>query len=174
MSSTDRKPLAVTREAVAAFATKTQFRAAVKALLDAGFKPTDLSVLATHQSLEIAGDVPGYAGAPGAALTAGLTDEVTFLAPLTVAGFALLSGGPVAAALATLVAAGLGGAAISEVLDRYAANRHSRDFADALGKGAVLLWVRVEDSGLEPTAVRLLQEAGGKNAHIHARTESAP
>jgi hypothetical protein len=37
-------------EAVVAFADKQQFRAAVRALLAAGFAPADLSVLASHDS----------------------------------------------------------------------------------------------------------------------------
>ena len=58
------------------------------------------------------------------------------MAPLTLAGFVLVSGGAVAAALAALVGAGLGGVAIKEVLDRYTANRHSSEFAAALrGRG---------------------------------------
>jgi hypothetical protein len=161
--------LEIIREAVASFATKEQFRDAMARLLAHGFNPSDLSVLATHESLEVAGDVPGYPGKPGQALTAGLTDEVNFIGPLTVAGIVLLSGGPVAVAIAALVGAGLGGAAIKEILDQYAANRHSSEFAAALKAGAVLLWVRVDDPALEAPAVRLLTEAGGRHAHIHAR-----
>jgi hypothetical protein len=165
-----KPPPAVIREAVASFAEKAAFRDAVARLLAAGFTPGDLSVLATHDSLEVAGDVPGYRGKPGASLLAGLTDEVTFLAPLTVAGIVLLSGGPVAVAMAAaVVGAGLSGAAIKELIDLYAANRHSAQFAAALKAGAVLLWARVEDAALEATALRLLAEAGGQNAHIHAR-----
>jgi hypothetical protein len=159
----------VIREAVASFATRDQFREAVKRLLAAGFAPADLSVLASHDSLEVAGKVAGYAGAPGESLLAGLTDEVNFLGPLTVAGIVLLSGGPVAAAIAALVGAGLGGVAIKEVLDRYTANRHSAAFAAALEAGAVLLWVRCADPELEAVAARILDEAGGRNVHIHGR-----
>ncbi len=82
---------------------------------------------------------------------------MNFLGPLTVAGIVLLSGGPIAAALAALVGAGLGGAAIKEVLDRYTANRHSAAFAAALEAGAVLLWVRVG----RPRA------RGGRHPHPH-------
>lgn len=163
----DRFP--VIREAVASFQTRAQFRDAVGKLLAAGFAPSDLSVLASHNSLEVAGNVAGYSGAPGEYLFAGLTDEVNFLGPLTVAGIVLLSGGPVAAAIAALVGAGLGGAAIKELLDRYTANRHSAAFAAALEAGAVLLWARVSDPELEAVAARILHEAGGRNVHIHAR-----
>ncbi len=166
-------PFPVIREAVAAFGDKAAFRQAVGRLLGAGFKPADLSVLATHDSLEVAGDVPGYRGAPGATLFAGLTDEVNFIAPLTIAGIVLLSGGPVAAAIGGMVAAGLGGAAIKEVVDRYTANQHSAAFTAALEAGSVLLWVRVDDPDLEATAVRLLEESGGRHAHMHGRAAAS-
>jgi hypothetical protein len=170
MAATNEKPpFPVVREAVASFADKAHMRRAVAQLLGAGFKPADLSVLASHDSLEVAGDVPGYKGKPGASLLAGLTDEVAFLGPLTVAGIVLLSGGPVAAGIAALVGAGLGGVAVKELLDYYSANQHSAEFAAALQAGAVLLWARVDDPELEATAVRLLSEAGGQHAHMHAR-----
>ena len=162
-----REPLTVIREAVASFATRDQFRDAVRRLVAAGFTPSDLSVLASHDALEVA----GYPAKPGSNLFAGLTDEVNFIAPLTLAGFVLVSGGPVAVAIAALVGAGLGGAAIKEVLDRYTANQHSADFSAALQAGAVLLWVRCADTELEATAARLLDEAGGRNIHVHARKE---
>lgn len=164
------KRFPVTREAVASFANKGDFRKAVTALLAAGFAPADLSVLATHESLEVAGGVPGYPATPGATVAASLTDEASFLAPITIAGIVLLSGGPVAAALAALVGAGLGGMAIDEVLDRVIANRHSTEFAAALKAGAVLLWVRIADPALEAPATRILEEAGGHHVHIHTRT----
>src|SRR5260221_4107614 len=55
--ATDRQEprFPVIREAVAAFAGKTELRDAVTRLLASGFKPADLSVLATHDSLEVAG-----------------------------------------------------------------------------------------------------------------------
>ena len=157
------------REAVASFPDKTGFRSAVAQLVAAGFAPTDLSVLATHESLEIAGKLPGYPAAPAETVVTGLTEEASFVMPITLAGIVLLTGGPVAAALAALVGAGLGGMAIGEALDRIMANRHSREFAAALAAGAVLLWVRVTDPELEATAVRILEAAGGRSVHIHAR-----
>lgn len=165
----DKPPFPVIREAVASFADKAALRRAVAALLQAGFKPADLSVLASHDLLEVAGEVPGYPGKPGASLFAGLTDEVGYLAPLTVAGIVLLSTGPVGAAIAALVAAGLGGAALKEVVDRIAANEHSAYFTAALKAGDVLLWVRVDDAALEAAAARLLAEAGGRYVHVNAR-----
>lgn len=120
-------------------------------------------------NLEVAGDVPGYPGSAGEKLFAGLTDEVNFIAPLTLAGFVLVSGGPVAVALAALIGAGLGGAALKEVLDLYTANRHSAEFAAALAAGAVLLWVGADDPARATQAARILEEAGGRFVHVHAR-----
>lgn len=162
-------PFPILREAVASFADKAHFRDAVARLLAAGFQPADLSVLATHDSLEIAGNLPGYPGSPQAAERAGLASELAYIAPLTIAGIILLSAGPVAAGIAALVGAGVGGVAIKDLLDHYTANRHSEEFAAALEAGAVLLWVRVDDPELEPVALRLLDEAGGRFVHIHGR-----
>ena len=169
-SSSTPAPAAAVREAVASFATKEQFRGAVSALLAAGFAPSDLSVLATHDSLEVAGNLPAYPSTPEKTLIAGLTDEANYIIPLAVAGVVLISGGPVAAALAALVGAGLSGAALKDVLDHITANRHSADFAAALQAGAVLLWVRAEDKEREAKALSILEANGGRFAHIYARS----
>ncbi|MDB5409416.1 MAG: hypothetical protein JWL84_4328 [Rhodospirillales bacterium] len=160
----------IVREAVASFADREHFQAAVGELFAAGFEPTDLSVLARHDSLDAAGSLAGYPKEPHPWLPAGLTDEIKWVGPLTVAGIVLLSGGPIAAGLGALVAAGLGGAALKEVLDRYTTRPHSEEFAAALAAGAVLLWVRCADDDREIRATRILAAAGGQNVHIHGRS----
>jgi hypothetical protein len=160
----------VIQEAVASFASKSAFRNAVAKIVAAGFDPAELSVLATRESLEIAGNVPGYPGTPAESLGSSLADEVSFLTPLTLAGIVFLSGGTIAAGLAALVSAGLGGLALKEVLERYSANHHSNDFAEALKKGAVLLWVRVSSPERAAAALSLLAAAGGQHVHMHARS----
>src|SRR5215472_11336588 len=119
--SEDQASHRVVREAVASFPDRRHFHAAVEGLLAAGFAPSDLSVLASHDPLATAGEP---AAGAGGLLPAGLAGEAKYLAPLTVAGFTLLSGGPIAIALAALVGAGLGGAALKELFDDYAAPRH--------------------------------------------------
>jgi hypothetical protein len=160
-------PFPVVREAVASFPDREHFHAGVSSLLAAGFAPSDLSVLASHDSLAAAGE-PAGADKP-TLLPAGLSDEIKYIGPLTVAGIAVLSGGPIAVAVAALVGAGLGGAALKELFDDYTAPRHSADFNAALQAGAALLWVRCEDPDRELTATRLLDEAGGRHVHIHGR-----
>src|ERR1700722_12852227 len=109
----------VIREAVASFPDREHFRRAVRELLAAGFEPADLSVLASHEPLTAAEEHRGDL------IAAGLTDEIKYIAPLTVAGIILISGGPIAATVAALVGAGLGGAALKELFDDCTA-RNSR------------------------------------------------
>ena len=92
-------PLPVVREAVASFPDRAHFHRAVTNLLAAGFAQTDLSVLASHDSLAAAGEP---SGTKPSLLPAGLSDEINYIGPLTLAGFIILSGGPIAIALATL------------------------------------------------------------------------
>src|SRR3954466_15088916 len=165
MDATETKPFPVIREAVASFPDREHFRHAISALLAAGFDQTDLSVLASHQSIAVADDERDKLTA------AGLTEELKYIGPLTIAGFALLSGGPIAATMAALVAAGLGGAALKEIFDDYTAPPHRDEYAAALNAGAVLLWVRCADPDLEARAVRILEESGGRHVHIHGRPE---
>ena len=153
----------VVREAVASFADRAHFRRAVSSLLAAGFRHEDLSVLASHQPLAAA------EGEPGEFVAAGLSDELKYLGPLTVAGIVLVSGGPITATVAALVAAGLGGAAVKELFDDWAAAPHREDFESALKAGAALLWVRCDDPELEIRATRILEESGGRFVHIHGR-----
>jgi hypothetical protein len=156
----------IIREAVASFPDRDHFHRAVSNLLAAGFAPSDLSVLASHDSLTTAGE-PG--GAERSIVPASVSDEIKYIGPLTVAGIVLLSGGPIATVVAALVAAGLGGAALKELFDDYTAPRHSEDFKAALAAGAALLWVRCDDPDRELTATRILDEAGGNHVHIHGR-----
>ena len=161
----------VIREAVASFPDRAHFRSAISALLAAGFRPEDLSVLASHQPLAAAEEKPAEL------IAAGLSDEIKYIAPLTVAGIVLISGGPIAATVAALVGAGLGGAALKELFDDYTAAQHRANFEAALKAGAALLWVRCDDPELELRAARILDEAGGRHVHVHgrpARGEASP
>ena len=153
----------IIREAVASFSDRPHLRRAVAALIAAGFEQTEISVLASHQPLAATEE------GDSSLVAAGLTDEVNYIAPLTVAGIILLSGGPIAATLAALVAAGLGGAALKEVFDRWTAAPHREDVEAALKAGAALLWVRCADPELELRATRILEEASGRHVHVHAR-----
>jgi len=159
----------VIREAVGSFADREHLQAAVTELLAIGMPASDISLLGSHESLEVAGDLASPGTEASSWLPAGLADEVKYIGPLTLAGLVLLSGGPIATGIAALVGAGLGGAALKEILDRYTAPRHSAEFAAALAAGAVLLWARCPDPESELSATRILEAAGGKHVHMHGR-----
>jgi hypothetical protein len=163
MAVTESTSFPVVREAVASFPDREHFRRAVSALLAAGFEPSELSVLASHQPLAAAEERPDEL------IAASLSDELKYIAPLTVAGIVLISGGPIAATVAALVGAGLGGAALKELFDDYTAAPHRDEFAAALEAGAALLWVRCADAEIELRALRILEEAGGRHVHMHGR-----
>ncbi len=167
MAQTAPTPFPVIREAVASFPDRAHFRKAVSALVAAGFEPTDLSVLASHRPLSAAEE------SRGDLIAAGLSDEIKYIGPLTIAGIILISGGPIAATVAALVGAGLGGAALKELFDDYTAAPHREEFAAALHAGAALLWVRCADPELELRALRILDEAGGRHVHVHGRPARA-
>ena len=167
MTATAQSAFPVIREAVASFPDRAHFRQAVSALLAAGFAPEDLSVLASHQPLAAAEEKTG------GLIAAGLSDELKYIGPLTVAGIILISGGPIAATVAALVGAGLGGAALKELFDDWAAAPHRAEFQAALQAGAALLWVRCADPELELRALRILEEAGGRHVHVHGRPATA-
>ena len=152
-------------EVVGRFASQESFKSAVDALLAKGFERADLSVLASHESL-------GAAGGSGEAwkdTLAGLVGEIKYIGPITAAGLILLVSGPVGVAVAGAIAAGLSGMALFELLDEVKATPHAREFAKALEKGAVLLWVRADKADRQAEAGEILRRCGGANVHTHKR-----
>lgn len=163
-AQTQTRPAAL-REVVGTFADRGHFEAAVSALLEKGFDRGRLSVLTSHDSLEVAG---GKAQKWRDALVA-LVGETKYEGPLVAAGLIALAAGPVGAVIAGLIAAGVGGVALKELLDEVAAIPDSGDFARALAAGGVILWVSVEGAAEEAEAKALLAGAGGDHIHIFER-----
>lgn len=155
------------REVVALFRSRSAFDAAVAALLANGFARADLSVLASHTTLDAADPTPGRPR--DEALTA-LVGELTYAFPLATAGLLAVVGGPITGTLAALVAAGIGGVAIKDYLDELTSHPDTDDFARALQEGGVVLWVRTADAAAEEKAAALLESAGGENVHLAVRS----
>lgn len=158
------------REVVALFRSRAEFDLAVSLLLSSGFGREDLSVLSSHESL----DVAGRPGKPRDEALAALLGELSYAFPLTTAGLIAIVGGPIAAPVAAVVAAGVGGAAVKEYLDEVTATPHTEDFARALEAGGLILWVNVgaasrPDTAREEEARVLLGRAGGANIHAVER-----
>ena len=124
-------PADATRELVAQFADVDSFRAAINALLNADFDRTDLSMLGTHDSLEVAGDVAGYDRDPAASMRAGLAGESSLIGSIALAGVLLLAAGPVGAAGAAIAAAAAGALALRPFFGQLAEAAHVEGFAGA-------------------------------------------
>lgn len=159
------------REVVGTFADRAHFEDAVSALLAAGFGRDKISVLASHDSLDAAEDQSGAKNRKWRDALVALVGETKFEGPLVAAGLIALAAGPVGAAIASLVAAGVGAAALKELLDEVAAIPDSGDFARALAAGSVILWVSADSPEEEARAKALLAEAGGANIHIFERAK---
>ncbi len=157
-------PGAIT-EVVGRFAGRDDFTTAVEELLSAGFAPSDLSVLDTHEALGAA----GTSGEAWQAALAGLVGEIKYVGPITAAGLIAIATGPMGAAISTAVAAGLTGAALAELLGTIRATPHTESFARALESGALLLWVRTENAEREAQATGILTRHGAADVHRHDR-----
>ncbi|WP_448191772.1 hypothetical protein [Azospirillum sp. sgz301742] len=156
------------REVVALFETREAFDRAVNALLASGFAREDLSVLASHTSLEASEKRPAT---PRDEALTGLVGELKYAFPLTTAGLIAIVGGPIAASVAALVAAGLSGIAIKDYLDELTSHPETDEFARALEAGGVILWVRADSPTAELDASAVLTREGGKNVHVAVREE---
>ena len=156
------------REVVALFKSRGEFDKAVAALLEGGFDRDDLSVLASHTSLEAADQGPQT---PADEALTGLVGELKYAFPLTTAGLLAIVGGPIAAPLAAIVAAGLGGVAIKDYLDELTSHPDTDEFSRALEAGGVILWVRTAEVKDEVEAAEILGCNGGANIHLSVREE---
>lgn len=157
---------AATREIVGTFADREHFQAAMDRLIAAGFNRTDLSVLSSHDSIDAA---VGRDPKPWKDVLVALVGELKYEGPLVAAGLIALASGPVGATIAGLVAAGVGGAAVKELLDEVASLPDSHDFANALADGHVVLWVMVADAAAEERARQIMAESQAQNIHVFER-----
>jgi len=156
-------PAEMTRELVAQFKDAESFAAAVEALLAAGFERTDLSMLGTHDSLEVAGELAGYQRDPGESIRAGYASQTSLLGSIALAGVLLLTAGPIGAAGAAIAAAAAGVLALRPFLSQLTESAHAEGFAQAIESGHILLWVRTRNPEEVARAGTALAETGGTN-----------
>ncbi|SDG78007.1 hypothetical protein [Roseospirillum parvum] len=161
-------PAGPVREVVGVFTDRPGFENAVRALSAAGFAQADISILSSHSSLEAAFAEPDEEKSLSERLLPFL-GELRYETPLITAGLIALASGPTAAAVAGLVAAGVGGLAVKDLLDEIAAEPHREEFEQALKDGNILLWVAIKDAGTETRARQILAEAGARDIHLHDR-----
>ncbi len=164
------KPLDSVKEVVGLFADRVTFEAAIEALAAAGFGRSDLSVLSSHDSI----DAAGRPGKPWKDALIALVGELKYEGPLVASGAIYLAGGALAATIAGIVAAAVGGIAAKELLDEVTSSPNTEDFARSLEAGSVILWVRVSDAARMGAARAILEENGGANVHIHEHVPTGP
>jgi hypothetical protein len=152
-----------TKEILAQFATRATFEQAVAGLLGAGFERTDLSVLASHDSLEIAGDIGGYRPASGRGVSAALEEQLPWIAPFVMAGAILVAAGPIGIAVAGVAGAAAGAIALRPVFDAAMGDVHAERFSQAVADGRILLWVRVTTPSQVAAAEDLLKGASAES-----------
>lgn len=153
------------REVVGIFSRRSDFDQAVTALLAAGFDRSDLSVLASHDSI----DAASPAAQSWRNRLIGLIGELKYEGPLVTAGLIAIAAGPVGATIAGLIAAGVGGVAVKELMDEITAHPHSAEFAEKLAAGDVLLWVFTPDQLSESRVKDVLASHGATNIHTNER-----
>lgn len=158
----------VSRELVGLFTDPKPLIAAIKDLLAAGFDHADLSVLSSHEAIE-AVDPEGQSWRDR---LMPLLIEPRYEVPLVTGALIALASGPVGATIAGLVAAGVGGAALKELFDEVVSLPDTEEFAEAVKKGEIVLWVHVPDAPAEGRARPILERHGARNVHIVERTAS--
>jgi hypothetical protein len=149
-------------EVVGLFAERETFERAVVELLSSGFERADLSVLASHESL----DAAGRPGKSWREAMLALVGELKYEGPLVASGAIFLAGGPVAATMAAVIGAAVGGAAVVDLLGEVTAKPHTEDFARSLAAGSVILWVRAPDEARQARARAILEANGAGNVHV--------
>ena len=128
----------LSREVVGVFQDRLDFEAAVHHLLDdTDFIRTDLSVLDSHETLDVAGEP----GKPFKDVLTALVGEIKYEGPLVASGAVLLAGGLTAAVIASVIGAATAGIVAKDVLDEVTATPHTENFANALDAGGVILCV---------------------------------
>lgn len=162
--SPEKKPVT---EIVGRFAKRKTFAKAVEALQEAGFEHADLSALDSHQSIDTALEDEET---PWHERLSSLVGETKYVGPLTAAGFIAVATGPLGAAIATAVGAGVAGMAAKEFLEQVEATPRTEEFARALEQGAVLLWVYADSEERQNTARKILTAHGAEDVHLHTRS----
>lgn len=171
MSDTNPAPT-IQREVVGLFADRADLEHAIKDLRAAGFDRTDLSLLASHESID-AGDESSDLTLRERLLP--ILTEWRYEVPLVGAGLIALASGPTGAAIAALVGAGVGIAAVRDLVNEVTSLPDTEEFARELEAGAVALWVCVGDDPAKETKAReILGRYNATNIHLHegeARSE---
>ena len=172
---------AIVTEAVAVFDDVRALDGAVHELRRAGFRKSDISLLATEHAVEKKlghryERVEELEDDPNAPRTAYRTrasvgdsedmivGSLTYLPTVVAAGTVVASAGVVAAAV---TGTAIAGALIGTVLARWLDQHHADRLQEQLDRGGLLLWVRVRDDDAERRALEILRRHSAHDVHVH-------
>lgn len=173
------------REVVGIFHDPDRLQAAIDELLSSGFDRAELSLLAGEHAVEkrlghryrkvgeLADDpvIPRSAYVSTEAVgwaEGGLIGGLLYVGATLAAGAVVVSGGPLAMAIAAAAVTGGTGALIGSVLARWVGYNHAHHLQDQLERGGLLLWVRTWNAEEEERAALILRNQAGDNVHVHA------
>lgn len=157
------------REVVGLLAGKADLDACIKALESAGFDHSDISILSSHESPDLAANTPGDTVEDTS--VAALDEPLRYAFPLTTAGLIAVVGGPISAVLGGIIAAGVAGMAAKDYIDALISHPKPGEFARALEAGGVILWIYAATGNLEAKAVEILSAHGATNIHTSVRKD---
>jgi len=183
---TEDRTKAAIREAVAVFDDTKSLEGAIAELQSSGFDRAEISLLAGNHAIEEKlghlytrtedieddPDVPSVAYISSESIgdaEGALIGTPMYIAAVTAAGIMTAAGGPLAATIAAILAAGGAGAAIGGVLASLTGQHHARYLQEQLDHGGLLLWVRTRDEDRENRATEILSKHSAHDVHIHGR-----
>jgi hypothetical protein len=174
----------VIREAVGTFDSREAVENAIEDLLSNGFDRSQLSLLASHETVEEklrhpvsdvrtleddpraprteplerpdVGNVMGVAVGPPAAFAA-----------LAAAGITAMTGGAFAGVAVAALAAGGGVAALGGLLAKSLHHDVAADFQQQVERGGILLWASLRGPEQEARALEVLRRHAAGDIHVH-------
>jgi hypothetical protein len=172
------------REVAAVFRSRQALDEAVDALLLAGFDRADIDLMASVEAVrqklggiyapaEELADVPDV---PRRAFTtredvviplANVAGILTYIGATAAALGVVASGGALALAAVAAAAGGVAGGGLGALIARSLGRQEAQALEEAIGKGGLVLWVRVRSPEREAKAQEILREHGGEAVRVH-------
>ena len=189
MTDKERKPpkqpeTVIVKETVAVFHNSDELEKAAEKLLQEGFNRSDFTMLATEGTVsdklghmyEKVDELEDDSRVPRMRfVTPGdiHKEEGALVGSMFVLGAAagslavLASGGTLGALMAIAGASGVGGAGFAEVGARAFGWAYAKNLQHQMEKGGILFWVRCRNPKKQGTVKAILEEAGGRDVHLH-------
>ena len=173
-----------TREAVALFNDEDALQGAIDQLQASGFDRSELSLLATEETLrktfgdrfKASAELEDLEGVPRACYISpesigdaegGIIGGLVYVGAVTAIGLVTVGGGGLATAIAAGVIAGGASGLVGTFLAGVLEGVHELNVRDHLRHGGLLLWVRTWDEGDEKGATAILRKHSARDVHVH-------